>query len=332
MSQARSIVLWGLKYAAGGVVSYATPRLLVAMGVPLDTKIVAIAGWLSFHVSTEAALWAATVFAGLILYAGSAIFSQGYGSDPQISNVFRRLWKKMNPCYLIVVGLGTITLGLALTITGFVWQRKPVSQLQSEAPPLPQSIQPSAAHLERSIQAPTKPNSTRVVYTERDIRELLDGLTDAQRLVEKTISPAFFGLETLVVNWQGIIPNQGVEGFARLLSEAREKIQTDVWPKVNDFVYTSHSRYVNEMRFALALDEEAARGEVVRALDVAIAAVKLLPANVSPETSRLVEPQLKEVHRHIQPPVYKWIGTARSRIEEMTKNLRAKGVTGFEKD
>lgn len=167
-------------------------------------------------------------------------------------------------------------------------------------------------------------------YTERDVRELLDALTEAHELLEKTIAPAFFGLESAVLNHQGFLRN-GANNFVRSLTEYRQTIQETVWPRVNDFVYTKHSRYKDEMRFALALDEEAAKGEVTRKLDTAIDAVKRLPPDSTPETDKLVEPQLKAVANEIQPNVYSWLGKARRRIEDMTKSLRQTGTLGLVK-
>jgi hypothetical protein len=181
------------------------------------------------------------------------------------------------------------------------------------------------------VSAPADPIAAARPLPSNVIRELLDALTEAKKMVDETISPPLFTLESQVVNWRGMIPNNGVNGFAQRLTESREKIQTTVWPAIDTFL-ASHSTYKRELSFALALEEEAARGEVIRALDVAIADIKRLPENASPETQKLVEPQLQEVHRQIQPPVYKWIGTARTRIDQMAFNLRHKGITGFEKE
>jgi hypothetical protein len=169
-----------------------------------------------------------------------------------------------------------------------------------------------------------------VVYTERDIRELLDALAEAQKLVDEVIAPPFFRVESLAANAQGLLLN-GVQNFAQQLTDLREQIQTEVWPKINKFVYETNVRHKDEMRYALALDEEAAKGEVVRKLDIAIEAIKLLPQNSTPQTNKLVEPQLKDVRSQIQPAVYRWIGTARTRIANMTNDLRTKGVIAYEK-
>ena len=42
MPQALSVGLWFGRYAGGGIIAYATPRLLVALGVPLDQWIIAV--------------------------------------------------------------------------------------------------------------------------------------------------------------------------------------------------------------------------------------------------------------------------------------------------
>ncbi|MET4217864.1 hypothetical protein ABIB00_003076 [Bradyrhizobium sp. LB14.3] len=243
--------------------------------------------------------------------------------------VLRARTKKM------VIGLTLIFIGLGVALIGAVFatfggSATKVAVLpslpgsnanQMPVVPPPQTAPPEVAPAKTAIK---------VTYTERDVREMLDALTDAHRLIEDVVSPSFFQLESQVVNWQGAIPNMGPNGFAIALSARREKIQTEVWPQINDFVYKTHDRYKDQMRFALALDEEAAKGEVIRALDVAIASVKLIPPNAPPETYKLVERDFKAVANLFNPGVYKWIGTARTRIDEMSKNLRSTGKTGFE--
>ncbi|MEH2542828.1 hypothetical protein [Bradyrhizobium sp. AZCC 1699] len=234
---------------------------------------------------------------------------------------------------LIFVGLGVSLFGAVLVVLGGSATKTAAmptvpaaSNAKQDAPSPPAVLSSQAAPPEDT----SAKSAVKVTYTERDIREMLDALTDAHSLVEDLVAPSFFQLESQVVNWQGAIPNMGPQGFARALSERREKIQTEVWPQINDFVYKTHARYKDQLRFALALDEEAARGEVIRALDVAIASVKLIPPNAPLETYKLVERDFKAVANLFNPAVYKWIGTARTRIDEMSKNLRSTGITGFE--
>jgi hypothetical protein len=104
MGKTGGAILWLAKYAAGGIVSYATPRLLVALGFPLDIEIVAIAAWLSIHIDREAALWGATVLAGAALYVGSVLLSKDHSWTPQVPDIFKRLWKKMHPWHLVTIG------------------------------------------------------------------------------------------------------------------------------------------------------------------------------------------------------------------------------------
>lgn len=229
-----------------------------------------------------------------------------------------------------------IAVGITLAAIGLGWQLyrgsdKPKLS-QAEALAITAPFQAQIDVLNRQLQALNQPAASKASetppvaqYTERDVRELLDALTEAHELLEKTIAPAFFGLESAVLNYQGFLRN-GANNFARSLTEYRTTIQETVWPRVNDFVYTKHSRYKDEMRFALALEEEAAKGEVTRKLDTAIDAVKRLPQNSTPEMDKLVEPQLKAVASEIQPNVYRWLGKARGRIDEMTKSLRQTGT------
>lgn len=51
------------KYTVGSLFSYAFPRVLIALGLPLDRWIVAVA-----QISTEAALWVATAAVALVLF------------------------------------------------------------------------------------------------------------------------------------------------------------------------------------------------------------------------------------------------------------------------
>jgi hypothetical protein len=74
---ARRIALFVAKYAAGGVIGYAAPRLLVAMGVPVDQWIIAIGRWLGVQeawVSSDEAIWAATFILGAVLYVSQWIW------------------------------------------------------------------------------------------------------------------------------------------------------------------------------------------------------------------------------------------------------------------
>ena len=232
---------------------------------------------------------------------------------------------------LIFVGIGVSLLGAVIVALGGSATPQAQATAVVSAPAVPASAPTTVIPAVQAVPADVSTKSPpKVAYTERDIREMLDALTDAQKLVNELIEPSFFQLESLVVNWQGAIPNMGPQGFARALTEKREIIQTEVWPRIDDFVYKKNVRYKEQMRFALALDEDAARGEVIRALDVAIASVKLIPPNAPPETYKLVERDFQAVAKLFNPPVYRWIGAAHTRIEKMTDNLRSTGETGFE--
>jgi hypothetical protein len=68
-----SKIAWFFAKACGaGLISYATPRFLVAAGVPLDSWIVAMGG--SLHLTREAALWAATIVLGLLLFLADRLW------------------------------------------------------------------------------------------------------------------------------------------------------------------------------------------------------------------------------------------------------------------
>ena len=115
--------------------AFATPRLLVAAGVPLDTWIVTIGRGMSIYVSREAALWLAALFVGFLLYAGSVALSKDHNWTPQVPDVFKRLWKKMDPWHLVTVGSGLVAIGLTLIVIGIVWQWPPKSPQAGLASP-----------------------------------------------------------------------------------------------------------------------------------------------------------------------------------------------------
>jgi hypothetical protein len=113
-SMSKSVLLFIAKYGGGGLLSYATPRLLVAAGVPLDQWIVAMGGWLSLHLNREIALWAATFFVGAALYMASIIISKDHDWRPQIPAALKRLWKQVEPSHVII-------LGLVIALGGAIW-------------------------------------------------------------------------------------------------------------------------------------------------------------------------------------------------------------------
>ncbi len=179
------------------------------------------------------------------------------------------------------------------------------------------------------IQAPTTtvpaPSS---VLSPRDVRELLDALADAHVLDEKSIAPVIYAISTLSVNWQGALRNGNL---AQQLTELREKLQTDVWGKIDDFVYEKNKRHEAEMQTAFALDHIAAKGELARTLQTTIQAVQRLPRNAPPEMDELVAPQFKELARQANI-AYEWLLEVRTRIAAMTDNLNKSRVTGYERN
>lgn len=107
-------ILWVIKYASGGLVSYITPRLLVASGVPLDRWIVAVGGGL--HIDREVALWAASFIVAAVLYGGSIVLSKDHDWRPTVPIVVKRLWAKvrLEPSYMIIGGLVVIVIGVLI--------------------------------------------------------------------------------------------------------------------------------------------------------------------------------------------------------------------------
>jgi hypothetical protein len=127
------IVWWLLKAALGGVLSYVTPRFLVALGVPLDRWVVAMASW-AVHIDREAALWTASFIMAALLYGGSVYLSKDHDWRPTIPETIRKLWAKVEPSHVII-------LGLAIALGGVVWQWR------REAP-----IDPNIAKLQSQLE------------------------------------------------------------------------------------------------------------------------------------------------------------------------------------
>jgi hypothetical protein len=81
------ILFFIAKAAAWGIISYGAPRLLVALGVPLDQWIVAVGGWLSIRMNRQMALWSATVLVGIALYGGAILLSPNHDVFPVLPTV-----------------------------------------------------------------------------------------------------------------------------------------------------------------------------------------------------------------------------------------------------
>ena len=113
MGEVGSAILWVLKYACGGIVSFATPRLLTASGVPLERWVMTVGALARVRVNKEIALWAATVLLAAILYVASAAISGGW--DPQVPEIFIRAWNMVRPVYVILLGIG-------IALAGAIWQ------------------------------------------------------------------------------------------------------------------------------------------------------------------------------------------------------------------
>ena len=129
MRQSTAAALWFVKYAGGGLVSYGTPQLLVAAGVPLDRWIVAMGSWLSIHMDREVALWAATVITGGVIYVGSVILSKDHNWRPAVPVALKRLWTKVEPTHIIILGLLIAAIGRSRVLALFLWRRRSILDL-----------------------------------------------------------------------------------------------------------------------------------------------------------------------------------------------------------
>jgi hypothetical protein len=231
-----------------------------------------------------------------------------------------------------------IILGLLIAISGVVWlfssESRSSKTATDRAAVLIAPFQAQIDSLNRQIASlkssahPTNPvlvTPAKIsrVYSPADVRNLLDALTDAQKIVDEVISPPYFRVENLMINHQLL---NGTQQFAGILTELRDQIKNEVWPEVDDFVYKKNAAYKEEMEFAFALEKEATKGAMLRKLDIAIDAIKKLPPNPGPDLAQLVKPQMKAVADEIQPKVYDWIGSSRTRIASMTASLEKDGT------
>jgi len=181
--------------------------------------------------------------------------------------------------------------------------------------------------------AQTPPATTatpKVVYTERDIRELLDAMKDAKNLVASSILPTSIEIETLVGNSFNRLPEDGAtKRVSAQLREIRNKLKTIVWDQIDKFVYTDHVDYKEQMRIAFVLNHEAVKGELNRSLLAYAEDIERLPNQPSQETLELIRPRFEETRRQSNI-VYNWAIQVRNRVASVTTNLQTQGVIGFD--
>ena len=80
-------MVWLARGAGSGLVAWATPRLLLALGVPLDRWVIQLAEWLtgvSGALQSEEALWVIAIVFGLVLFGIEAWWRP-------VETLFRRL-------------------------------------------------------------------------------------------------------------------------------------------------------------------------------------------------------------------------------------------------
>src|SRR5262245_34699849 len=65
---------WLVRTAGSGLVSYSTPRALIAAGVPIDDWLLDLGSFIGLHFDREVAFWAAVVLVGLALFAFDRIW------------------------------------------------------------------------------------------------------------------------------------------------------------------------------------------------------------------------------------------------------------------
>jgi len=157
----------------------------------------------------------------------------------------RRTHENSNAQQMITIGLVLIVLG-AIAI-GVGWWQLPSTSSSAVAVATPPPVQ----------SEPSRPAIPKITYTERDIRELLDALSDADDLVSKKLMPVWSPLQNRLINPEYFLTQLGRKVTIQALNDSKDLLQKIVWPSINDFVYKEHNRYEAQMRIALALDQEA---------------------------------------------------------------------------
>jgi hypothetical protein len=143
----------------------------------------------------------------------------------------RRTHENSNAQQMITIGLVLIVLG-AIAI-GVGWWQLPSTSSSAVAVATPPPVQ----------SEPSRPAIPKITYTERDIRELLDALSDADDLVSKKLMPVWSPLQNRLINPEYFLTQLGRKVTIQALNDSKDLLQKIVWPSINDFVYKEHNRY-----------------------------------------------------------------------------------------
>jgi hypothetical protein len=128
MQQSIPVILWFAKYALGGVVSYLTPRVLVAFGVPLDRWVMTVAG-----VDRETALLASGFVVAIALYVGSVVLSREHNWSPSVPTALKKRMALIEPLHIVILGLLIALGGVAWQMIGTSRPKPTTAELQSRA-------------------------------------------------------------------------------------------------------------------------------------------------------------------------------------------------------
>lgn len=109
-----SVIGWILVHAAGGLVAFGFPRLVIAIGVPYDRWIITMGERVKVHLNRQVVIWAMTILLGFIFYAISVALSKDHSWDPQVPQALAEAWQMVRPLHLIMFGL-------AFAVSGAVW-------------------------------------------------------------------------------------------------------------------------------------------------------------------------------------------------------------------
>jgi hypothetical protein len=106
---AQTALLFLAYYAAAGIVSYGTPRLLIALGVPLDMWIDRTAAAVSIHMTREASKWGMSLALGMALFGAATFYiARGIPIERHITDVPAGIYDaQLNDDVLDVISLPT---------------------------------------------------------------------------------------------------------------------------------------------------------------------------------------------------------------------------------
>jgi hypothetical protein len=300
MRQSISIGLFFARYASGGIVAYATPRLLVASGVPFDQWIVVMGGWISIHVDREVVMWSATLLVGVAIYGGSILLSEDHDWRPSIPPPIKRLLAMVEPSHVII-------LGLVIAAVGVVWQMRsePNAPVTTSARGQPERITP-------------KPNRK---YGAADFQALTPILQKASNLID-IATPLSRDLTTFANELRASIQKDGIQSGITRIAQLRTRAIS--LATALDDLQSSSGLYSEEVNYLI----DAAQGNQA-------GSVALVAGNLSRVLGGFTGPPNQatiEIIQNLEYPFDEkvkqfsdWTIKSRSRTQELFRALSSTG-------